>query len=222
MKRPPRYKRLLHLLLWLLAGIVLIAGAWLAMALYFAPPAATPQAIRQPKSDIAASSVPPKTPEVKRAYSVPADHPRELIIKRLGIDTNILSMGTLSDGTLAAPATAWDVGWYNQSSLPGTGEGALLIDGHVNDALGTPGIFYRLHDLQTGDTIQIERGDKQLLTYSIVKVDQVPVDQVDMTSMMRSVTPGTQGLNLITCGGTYNQARKTYDDRILVYAVLEK
>lgn len=160
-----------------------------------------------------------KTEQQKKAYTVPASHPRELKIPKLGIDANILSMGILKDGSLDAPKTAWDVGWYDESALPGSGQNALLIDGHVNDALNTPGVFYHLGTLKTGDDMQIERGDNELFTYKVVQVDQKPIDQVDMAKMLRSAEPGKEGLNLITCGGDYDYKRETYKDRILVYAV---
>ena len=161
-----------------------------------------------------------KTTKQKAEYTVPADHPRELSIAKLGIDANILPVGLLAGSVLDAPKTAWDVGWYNQSSLPGADSGALLIDGHVNDELSQPGVFYSIGSLKSGDEIKVERGDRQLLTYKVVTVEQKPTDQVDMAKLLASATPGKQGLNLITCGGTYNYQKKSYTDRVLVYAVL--
>jgi len=128
-------------------------------------------------------------------------------------------MGT-TEGVLNAPASAWDVGWYNQSGLPGLDVSALLIDGHVNDALNSPGIFYKLSSLISGDRIEVERGDGQKFTYSVVNVEQKSLRDVDMTAMLKSAIPGKQGLNLITCGGTYSYETKTYDDRVLVFAVM--
>lgn len=160
-----------------------------------------------------------KPAEQKALYDVPATRPRELTIQKLGIDANVLPMGILKDGSLEAPKTAWDVGWYDQSALPGSGGNALLIDGHVNDALNAPGIFYKINSLRPGDMMQIQRGDDQLFAYHVVKVDQKPIEQVDMAGMLHSIEPGKEGLNLITCGGDYDYSRQTYNDRILVYAV---
>lgn len=160
-----------------------------------------------------------KTEQEKKSYTVPSDHPRELIIHTLSIDANILSLGVTASNTLDAPKTAWDVGWYNKSALPGSDSGALLIDGHVNDSLGSQGIFYGINTLKPGDGIDIQRGDGETISYSVVHVEQVPIAQVDMNKMLRSITPGKEGLNLITCGGVYDSKRKTYDDRILVYAI---
>ncbi len=162
----------------------------------------------------------PKTPEQRSLYKVPANHPRELVISKLGVDAIVLPMGT-TDNVLNAPASAWDVGWYNGSALPTTQQsvGAMLIDGHVNDALNSPGVFYKLDTLLVGDTLTIYDGANHQYDFTVLKVDQVPLDKVDMGSMVKSLLPGREGLNLITCGGTYNAREKTYNDRVLVYAV---
>jgi LPXTG-site transpeptidase (sortase) family protein len=159
-----------------------------------------------------------KTAEEKDSYVVPADHPRHLIIESQGISVNILPMGLTETGALDAPKSAWEVGWYDHSTLPGSGHGALLIDGHVNDALNSPGVFYKIHTLKSGDEIKIERGDNQIVTYQVVKSEQQPIERVDMAKMLQSIEPEKEGLNLITCGGEYNYKQQTYDDRVLVYA----
>jgi LPXTG-site transpeptidase (sortase) family protein len=162
-----------------------------------------------------------KTNTQKAAYSVPASHPRKLVIKKLNIDAIILPMGT-TNGEMDAPTSAWDVGWYNQSALPGSGHGAMLIDGHVNDALNSPGVFYSLANLSQGDLIELERGDGVWFDYNVRTVQDIPLDKVDMASMLRSAETGKEGLNLITCGGWYDAAKRTYDHRVLVYATRVK
>lgn len=202
---------------FILAFLLIAAGAYFIYVGYIASPE------DQKQSTTHASGKPGvdgtrKTAEQHDAYTVPADHPKNLIISSLGVNANILPVGTLKDSSLDAPKTAWDVGWYNKSALPGTGDGALLIDGHVNDQLGKPGVFYSINSLKSGDDITIERGDGTMYAYSVVQVEQKPLAEVDMGKMQRSITPGKEGLNLITCGGEYDDAHGTYDDRVLVYA----
>jgi LPXTG-site transpeptidase (sortase) family protein len=191
--------------------------AYMAYSDFFAPQPDV-SSLKQPQFSTAGVSGTLKSAEEKNSYVVPPSHPRELIINSLGIDANIVPVGTVKNNMLDAPKTAWDAGWYDQSALPGANTGALLIDGHVNDALNTPGIFFSLRTLKTNDEIKIERGDRQLFAYRVVLVEQMPAAQVDMGKLLRSITPEKEGLNLITCGGTYSKAQKTYDDRILVYA----
>lgn len=201
------------MLLILGLALVIIGG----YQLYIALNPTKSGSVKPPAQVNAQSSAPQKTPDQKQAYTVPPLHPRELIIKKLKIDANILPMDT-TNGVLNAPVTAWDVGWYNQSTLPGTGHGALLIDGHVNDALNSPGVFYDINMLNPGDEIDVERGDGKRFAYYVTSVEQVPLAKVDMSKTLVSSVPGQEGVNLITCGGVYNYSQKTYSDRVIVFA----
>lgn len=199
-----------------IALLLIITGLY---GIYYFSLSKAPQATPLKQPAFTQSSVLPTQPtdQQRQAYQVPPDQPRQLIIDTLHINANILPMHTLKSGELETPKTAWEVGWYAQSALPGSTKGALLIDGHVNDALNQPGVFFHLGQLQPNDTLQIQRGDSQMFTYQVKKVEQVPTAQVDMSKLL--VSHGDkEGLNLITCGGTYDKARQTYSDRVIVYA----
>lgn len=159
-----------------------------------------------------------KTDQEKAAYTVPANHPRQLIIDALAINANILPMGVTKDGAMDAPGSAWDAGWYTKSALPGVGSGSLVIDGHINDTLNQPGIFYSLARLTKGDQITIERGDMQRFSYSVTSIEQIPVQDVTMSELLNAPTDAKEGLSLITCGGTYDEKQQTYTDRVVVRA----
>ena len=200
--------------LLVLMGILLVStGGYFLYASLNAPK----QALLKAPAEVRASAK-KRTEKEKQEYSVPATHPRKLSIPKLGVDAAVLPMGKQATGELSAPTSAWDVGWYNESGLPGQ-QGAIVIDGHVNDALGSPGIFYRLSQLTAGDTLQVERGDRKTYEYTITKVAQLPISQIDMTALLSPDTGKTEGLNLITCGGVYDEAKKTYRDRVVAYAV---
>lgn len=209
-------RRTIHTVAWLLAigGVV---GAGILIYIYFTPTAASPL-LASPENNTSADGT-KKTVEQLAQYTVPPSHPRHLSIPSLSLNANILPVGTLANGAMDAPASAWDVGWYNKSSLPGSANGALLIDGHVNDSRDQPGIFASLHTLKAGDEIKIERGDGQLFTYAITQVEQISTSKVDMTRLLRSSTSEKEGLNLITCSGEYDAQHATYTDRVVVHAV---
>lgn len=174
-----------------------------------------------PSAELTINDAPPeKSPELslqaKNDHVVPPLHPRYIRIDKLNLYARIISVGKTKDGALDAPVTAWDVGWYKDGGQPGQ-EGAMLLDGHVNDSFNTPGIFAGLNALQNGDLITIERGDGQVYTYRVVHLETKPVSSVDMSRLLAPVNKDRQGLNLITCGGVYNRRTGTYSDRILVY-----
>lgn len=169
------------------------------------------------------STAPPKTEpptaETKTQHRMPPTHPRYLIIPKLNINTNIYAVGKTKEGAIDAPQTAWGVGWYQEGTLPGAGSGAALIDGHVNDAFNTPGVFYELSSLLPGDDITIIRGNDSELRYKVAKVTEEPLENIDMSRVLNPVETDKEGLNLITCGGRYDKRTGTYASRVIVYAV---
>lgn len=163
------------------------------------------------------------TEEQRYEYTVPADHPRYLTIEKLGIrNSRVLSMGINSAGELDTPRNIFDVGWYNQSSKPGTG-GVLVIDGH-NGGPNIEGVFKHINQLYSGDEIVIERGDGQKFTYTVVENTEVPIADADdyMRVAFASAVPGLEGLTLISCIGEWSQVQGTYLSRQFVRAVIKK
>lgn len=202
---------------WLLfLGICLIGLAMTVTLFYkdFLAPDPQPNLPTQISTEIPVESAPPTYNE-QLSYVVPADHPRRVVITAIGVDALIKPIGVLSDGTLGAPATAWEVGWYKEGSLPGN-TGAMLFDGHVNDSYNTPGVFAKLKDLKAGNEVTVERGDGTLFAYRVVATEQMAADRVDMSRLLHPIS-GNQGLNLITCGGSYDKKTGKYSDRILVF-----
>lgn len=155
------------------------------------------------------------------AYKVAPDMPRVIYIPKLKVNARVTKMGIKNDGSLEAPKNVHDVGWYKNSSKPGSPGGASLIDGHVSGPT-QKGVFYKIETLKSGDVITIERGDGSKLEYSVVKTEVAKATETDMAKMMLPVTVGKHGLNLITCTGKFDSSTKTYEDRALVYAEFVK
>lgn len=151
-------------------------------------------------------------------YRVAADLPRAIKIPAIGVNARVLQLGVKKDNSLAAPSNIYDTGWYTGSSKPGDPGGAVLIDGHVHGPT-QKAVFFRLKQLKAGDEIAVERGDGLVVTFAVRHVETIDVGQVDMLKLLNSVEPGTLGLNLITCGGTYDADNTEYKSRTLVYAV---
>lgn len=151
------------------------------------------------------------------AYTVGPTAPRYVRINKIRVFARVQKQGLDGSGAVKAPGNVHDAGWYKDSSRPGEA-GAMLLDGHVAGPT-TPGVFTDIKKLQAGDTIEIERGDGQRFTYSVVKSETTPADQTNMTAALLSAEPGRPALNLITCTGKYNAETGQYDDRIVVYAV---
>lgn len=156
------------------------------------------------------------TPVDINNYRVAPTMPRFLEIPTLGIKARILRLGQKTDGEMATPANVFDTGWYSQSTLPGSGAGSSVIDGHVSGPT-VPGVFFNLNKLQNGDIITIERGDGQKLNYKVIASEVAAPDKLDMARVMVSRNTAKAGLNLITCTGQV--IGNEYTQRLVVYSV---
>ncbi len=163
--------------LYAMAGVLVIAGGWLAYSGLIANKRVTEQVQQlSDKAEAADGSdenappatTPPTNSAVKN-YSVAPNLPRYIDIPNLSVHARVLSMGVDSKGALKAPGNVFDAGWYNASAQPGQ-PGGMLIDGHIS-SWSTKGVFYGLNKLKTGDAITITRGDNKQFIYKVVSVE---------------------------------------------------
>ena len=164
------------------------------------------------------SSVKP-TAKAVASYQVPPANPKYLIIPKLQISARVIKISVNPQNQILAPSTIYDVGWYNGSSLPGT-PGAMFIDGHVS-SWTAKGIFYSLNKLKAGDTIQIVRGDNKTFTYVVNQLKTYDANNVDMAQALAPISPGTAGLNLMTCTGQVIKGTSEFNQRLVVYSTLQ-
>ena len=148
-------------------------------------------------------------------YTVAPTLPRILSIDKLNISARILPMSVNKDESIQAPQNIFDAGWYNGSVKPGE-DGAVFIDGHASGP-SREGLFAYLDQLTPGDEIRVEKGDGTTLTYGVVHVEVVPLEGLDMKKVLKPYGNTVKGLNLMTCTGTWVDAQKTYDKRVIVY-----
>lgn len=168
------------------------------------------------------------TQEKKDDYQVPnPSFPRYLSIPSLKIsNARVVQIGTIKNtGQLDSPKSIYDAGWYTKSGLPGAGKGAVLIDGH-NGGPTKGGIFENLGSLSKGSEIIIERGDGQRITYQVADNREMSVDDINnesnplgMKTMLNSMDPKKEGLNMITCVGDWDYAKNTFNKRVMLRAV---
>jgi LPXTG-site transpeptidase (sortase) family protein len=148
-------------------------------------------------------------------YKVAADAPRIITVDKLDIAARIRPMGLHSDKSIQAPKNINDAGWYNGSVKPGQ-TGAVFIDGHASGST-RKGLFAYLDTMNTGDTLQVEKGDGTRLTYRVIFREVVALNDIDMKKVLLPYGNTLKALNLMTCTGTWLPDKKTYDQRVVVY-----
>lgn len=178
------------------------------------------QAVNDPTNPDNVDENKPSDKEVG-SYQVAPDLPRTVLIPKLRVNSRVRQMTVDKDGSLDAPKNIHDAGWYNDSAKPGSPGGAMLLDGHVSGPT-QKGVFYKLETLQKDDIVTVERGDGKKIDYKVVKVEVKKATDLDMSQMLLPVVSGKHGLNLITCTGKFNASTKTFEDRALVFAQVDR
>jgi len=114
--------------------------------------------------------------------------------------------GSAADGLLAGMARA---------GRPGA-TGSAIIAGHIDSYRG-PGVFFRLASLHRGDRAYVRRADGSLVVFRVTAVRLYRKDRFP-TAAVYGPAAGPQ-LRLITCGGTFDPAVRSYESNVVVYAV---
>jgi hypothetical protein len=144
--------------------------------------------------------------------------PRAIRIPAIAVSSrDVAPLGLNADRTLAVPplSKVGQLGWYKCSPVPGD-TGPAVVMAHI-DQKGKPGLFAKLDQLTPGDTVEIDRSDGQTAIFRVVHSEQFP--KAEFPASIYSTTPDAQ-LRLITCGGRFDPARKSYLDQTVVYARL--
>ena len=135
----------------LAAGLVVIAGGLTGLLLTrHSTPAMRPAAVGvgavpAPTGPIVAAFPAPTGPIVAVSQSAapkPVAAPVSLTIPLIGVQTNLMTLGLGSDGTLQVPPLnmASVAGWYTGSPRPGA-IGSSIIVGHIDDDAEVRGVL---------------------------------------------------------------------------------
>lgn len=220
---------------FLLAGLVLGLGVAARTASQSRPPALAaplqspppaPPAVTRPLAPSTPSPDALATPPLETATPVPLTvaaplpsryGPNRLIIPTLGINSTWLPLGYLPNGiTMDSPPGPQDLGWYAFTAQPGSSSNAVFA-GHVDWYTGAPALFAHLSTLGPGSEIDVSRADGSLATYQVVSAIWYDLYQTPAAPIIAATSVPT--VTLITCGGTFDNARHEYDKRLVVRAV---
>jgi sortase (surface protein transpeptidase) len=115
------------------------------------------------------------------------------------------------------PEDPADAGWFSRGPTPGA-LGPAVIAGHVTWN-GAPAVFHRLGTIRRGDQVAVIRKDEKTAVFTVTRVAQFSKSRFPSRAVYGTIDHA--GLRLITCGGTYDAARHTYLDNVIVFARLE-
>lgn len=178
------------------------------------------QASGQPEQALfqAGPDAPPPLPQIKAAPAMLPSTPVRIIIKKLGVNAPIKSVGLAKDGTIQVPPADNPnlAGWYRNMSTPGEAGPAVLL-GH-KDTRTRAAVFNRLPELLNGDQIEIKRQDGITAVFTVGGIEQAS-KKTFPSERVYGPQENAQ-LHLITCGGIYNRSTGHYTDNVIVYATM--
>ncbi|MGV9001605.1 MAG: class F sortase [Candidatus Saccharimonadaceae bacterium] len=161
----------------------------------------------QPAPDPAPKPAPAKAAQ---KAATPAPTYDKVSIPSLGLSSKFVTVGLTSTNAIDVNSSL--VGWWNGSAKPGN-PGAVFLDGH------NPGVFSKLPSVKEGAVISISRASGEVFNYTVVHVETVQLIGIDMVKALAPYGGAKEGLNIMTCVGTYSAKTGTTDQRLVVYAV---
>jgi sortase (surface protein transpeptidase) len=140
--------------------------------------------------------------------------PVSLRIPRIGIDTKVEHLGMTPAGEMAAPQEDQDVAWFDLGPRPGD-TGSAVIAGHLDGRGGKLAVFDKLSELSPGDNLSVEDDQGKTISFTIRSKHLYASGEI--VPKVFSSESGTH-LNLITCAGTWDASRKSYSQRLVIFA----
>lgn len=148
---------------------------------------------------------------------LPRSAPTRITIPKIKVNAAVRALGVKKDGALEVPPLekAQDAGWYRLGPSPGEVGNAVVV-GHVDSRFTGPAVFYRLGALRPGDTITVTRQDGRTVDFRVDGVQAFPKTAFP-TELVYGPTDKAS-LRVVTCGGKFDQASRSYVDNVVVFA----
>lgn len=195
-----------------LAGVLLVLTGVTTIGVAIAGQVHAPAPSRQ-----AAGSTGPfgngSRPYLRRSAPVSVDIPA------IDVHSKLLYLGLTRSGAIRVPplqTRAGEAAWYKYSPTPGQ-RGASVIEGHVDSYRG-PAVFFRLGALRPGDRVDVTLADGITAVFRVTGVRQYLKSRFPAKTVYGA--PGYAALHLITCGGSFDYASRSYRSSTVVFASL--
>lgn len=170
--------------------------------------------------DMAAVGRPPEVRMPPPLKPLGSARPQRVDIPSMGVRAPVVARGLDTQGAIDPPPYEQPgvVGWYAAGVQPGSAGTALFV-GHV-DTETRPAVFYQLSTMRPGQRIRVIRDDGTVAEFTVDDVAVFPRDHFDAQQAYGPRQSGRAELRLVTCGGTFDRAHRTYTANVVVSAYL--
>ena len=139
--------------------------------------------------------------------------PMRLTIPAINVNAIIQYVGVTSKGEMEVPSNATDVGWFKLGSRPGE-IGSAVIAGHFDGKNGEAAVFFNLYKLKVGDKLYVEDDKGISITFVVRESRTYNLGYAEEVFSSNDKAH----LNLVTCDGVWDGAKKSYSKRLVVFA----
>ncbi|MGC4860500.1 class F sortase [Micromonospora sp. DT41] len=144
--------------------------------------------------------------------------PVRLVIPEIDVTATVNAVG-INERTneFEVPPSVDQIGWYRYGPGLEADAGSVVIAGHVDSAKQGKGAFFRLRELDQGDTLTATGRDGKERKYRVVAREEYDKTKIPLDRYF--ARDGEARLTLITCGGPFDAKARKYRDNIVVTAV---
>ncbi|MDO8503617.1 MAG: class F sortase [bacterium] len=152
-------------------------------------------------------------PQSQVVSKVSTGAPVRLTIPAIDVDADIQHLGVTPGGEIEVPSNSVDVGWFKLGSRPGE-KGSAVISGHFDGENGEAGVFTNLHKLVKGDKLYVKDSEGATTTFIVRESRAYNPGYAEEVFSLNDIAH----LNLVTCDGVWDGAKKSYSKRLVVFA----
>lgn len=142
------------------------------------------------------------------------EFPVRLKIPIINVDATIEYVGLTPDGAMDVPVGPSNAAWFSPGTIPGE-NGSAVLAGHFGWKNGIPAVFDNLYKLQKGDKLYVENKKGETVTF-VVRESRKYDPKADASDVFGSIDEKAH-LNLVTCGGVWNDISKSRPYRLIVF-----
>ncbi|MET8230418.1 class F sortase [Micromonospora sp. NPDC005298] len=144
--------------------------------------------------------------------------PVRLAIPAIDVTATINAVGiNKRTNEFEVPPSVDKIGWYRYGPGLEAEAGSVVVAGHVDSAQQGKGAFFRLRELDQGDTLTATGSDGKVRKYRVVAREEYDKTKIPLDRYF--ARDGKPRLTLITCGGPFDAKARKYRDNIVVTAV---
>lgn len=147
------------------------------------------------------------------------DLPVHITIEKIHIDAPLETVGFTEKGEVDIPKGPTSPAWFRESPRPGEIGNAIVV-GHFGWKDNIPAVFDDLDQLTKGDKISVR--DEQGIMQTFVVRKTRTYGQNETAPDVFIANDEKAHLNLITCSGVWDNAKKSYSTRLVVFTDKEK